>query len=201
MPRSRPEWNQQVKNQTVPPDWTPHIKSPDAVQASRQKELPVKQQKQPAQAMGQAAKEHHQTRPENDKNCPAYRQDCSTHGKNRHQYGGSYSNGGSENGTGCYKDRESDRPGRPRHGKVRRRCRENHRKGRFCCGKGPACVCQGAGGRYRRWRLGCYPCHCDDLLDWSDRRLSLWPLLFWGGQRHAPDHTHRCPGDQPGIRG
>lgn len=40
-------------------------------------------------------------------------------------------------------------------------------------------------GRYRRWRLGCYPCHCDDLLDWSDRRLSLWPLLFWGGQRHA----------------
>ena len=40
--KKQAEWNQQVKNQTVPPDWTPHIKSPDAVQASRQKELPVK---------------------------------------------------------------------------------------------------------------------------------------------------------------
>ena len=54
--KKQAEWNQQVKNQTVPPDWTPHIKSPDAVQASRQKELPVKTAKQPAQAMGQAAK-------------------------------------------------------------------------------------------------------------------------------------------------
>ena len=50
--KKQAEWNQQVKNQTVPPDRTPHIKSPDAVQASRQKELPVKTAKQPAQAMG-----------------------------------------------------------------------------------------------------------------------------------------------------
>lgn len=55
--KKQAEWNQQVKNQTVPPDWTPHIKSPDAVQASRQKELPIKTAKQPAQAMGQAAKD------------------------------------------------------------------------------------------------------------------------------------------------
>ena len=55
--KKQAEWNQQVKNQTVPPDRTPHIKSPDAVQASRQKELPVKTAKQPAQAMGQAAKD------------------------------------------------------------------------------------------------------------------------------------------------
>ena len=55
--KKQAEWNQQVKNQTVPPDRTPHIKSPDAVQASRQKELPVKTAKQPAQAMGQATKD------------------------------------------------------------------------------------------------------------------------------------------------
>ena len=55
--KKQAEWNQQVKNQTVPPDRTPYIKSPDAVQASRQKELPVKTAKQPAQAMGQAAKD------------------------------------------------------------------------------------------------------------------------------------------------
>ena len=55
--KKQAEWNQQVKNQTVPPDRTPHIKSPDAVQASRQKELPIKTAKQPAQAMGQAAKD------------------------------------------------------------------------------------------------------------------------------------------------
>lgn len=120
--------------------------------------------------------------------------------KIRHQYGGSYSNGGSENGTGCYKDRESDRPGRPRHGKVRRRCRENHRKGRFCCGKGPACVCQGAGGRYRRWRLGCYLaivmiCLIGLIV------ASPFGLFFSGEDAAAPDHTHRCPGDNQEYEG
>ena len=53
----RTKWKRQVKNQAVPSDRTPRIKTPSAVQAPRQTERPLKLAKQPAQAMGQAAKD------------------------------------------------------------------------------------------------------------------------------------------------
>ena len=55
--KKQAERKQQVKKQAVPSDRTPQIKTQNAVQASRQKELPVKTAKQPAQAMGQATKD------------------------------------------------------------------------------------------------------------------------------------------------
>lgn len=55
--RKQAERKQQVKKQAVPSDRMPQIKTPNAVQAPRQAELPVKRVKQPTQAMRQAAKD------------------------------------------------------------------------------------------------------------------------------------------------
>ena len=54
--KKQTERKRQVKNQAVPSDRTPRIKTPSAVQAPRQTEHPLKMAKQPAQAIGQAAK-------------------------------------------------------------------------------------------------------------------------------------------------
>ena len=55
--KKQTERKRQVKNQAVPSDRTPRIKTPSAVQAPRQTERPLKMAKQPAQAIGQAAKD------------------------------------------------------------------------------------------------------------------------------------------------
>ena len=55
--KKQAERKRQIRDRAVQSDQPSLIKTPNATQASRQKELPVKTAKQPAQAMGQAAKD------------------------------------------------------------------------------------------------------------------------------------------------
>ena len=55
--KKQAERKRQIRDRAVQSDQPSRIKTPNATQASRQKELPVKTAKQPAQAMGQAAKD------------------------------------------------------------------------------------------------------------------------------------------------
>ncbi len=55
--KKQAERKRQIRDRAVPSDRPSRIKTPNATQAPRQAELPVKTAKQPAQAMGQAAKD------------------------------------------------------------------------------------------------------------------------------------------------